>query len=290
MKSTLNFYYNLFPDKIYNQEDFYYFTLADNKYYFVPFNNDEEIVKKIYNQLKVQKIKVNEIIFNKDGKIGTIIDNKTYALLMVNCLENEIVDLDEFLILKFDLPVSNWGNVWSDKLDYYAYQVSELALKKETLLNSFSYYVGLSENAITYFNMINKDNSQSFIQHRRIYAKNYEINYYNPLNMVIDFGIRDLAEYIKFSFFSNEFNIDKIINYINKVNLDNTLINLLYARLLFPTYYFDVYDKIIINKRPEKDLIKIVNKSTEYEEFLKQFYLYYSKKYTMYRIEWLFDK
>lgn len=287
MKSTINFYYNLFPDEIINQKEFYYFFIDEFKYYFVPFNNDEAMVKKIYEELDGLKIKVNNIIFNKDNNITTLFDNKPYALMRVNCLENVVVDLCDFMYVPIAYPASDWGEIWSRKIDYYAYQISERGLKKSVVLNSFSYYVGLSENAISYFNLIKKNNAITAVQHRRLYSLNYEINYYNPLNMVFDYSVRDVAEFIKFSFFDDKLNINRIMNYINKLYVNDTMINLLYARLLFPTYYFDLYDKIVNDELGEGELIKIISKVEAYEEFLKNFYLYFFKKYNMLRIEWL---
>ena len=51
---------------------------------------------------------------------------------------------------------NDWGNLWSSKVDYLEYQMSELGKNFPTLLNSFSYYVGLAENAISYVNSLNR--------------------------------------------------------------------------------------------------------------------------------------
>lgn len=290
MKSTINFYYNLYPENIIKQDNFYYFIIGEDKFYFAPLIVEEKMIETIYEELKKRKAKVNDIVKTNEDKIGVLVDNELYALIRVNCIENEIIDLEDFTNIPVLLKGTNWGEIWADKLDYYAYQVSERALKKEAILNSFSYYVGLSENAIQYYNLIPQVDNNVSIQHRRIYGVNYAINYYNPLNMVIDYNIRDIAEYIKFSFFQNTINIDKVINYINKQNYDNNMINLLYARLLFPTYYFDVYDKVLNEESSENELIKIIDKSNDFEKFLQDFYLYYSKNYQMFRIEWLIKK
>ena len=126
------------------------------------------------------------------------------------------------------------------------------------------------------------------IQHKRIYANNYQINYYNPLNMLIDFTVRDIAEYIKFSFFEKKLNINKTINYIKKLNLSSNMLHLLYARLLFPTYYFDHYEKFINEEETEVELLKIVALASEYENFLKNFYNYFFIDNQFLRIEWIF--
>ena len=60
-----------------------------------------------------------------------------------------------------------------------------------------------------------------------------------------------------------------------------------YARLLYPTYYFDVFENIIDDEEDEKNLDKIVSKSHEYELFLKDVYIFLSKSYYMPEITWI---
>lgn len=287
MKSTINYYYNLFPDNIVRQEKFFYFWIGEEKYYFVPFNNNHEQVLKIYRSLIEQKLKVNHIILNKDSNLVTLYKNEEYVLFRVNCLENEVVDLTNFFDIKVnEIPV-DWGKVWSDKIDYFSYQVSQRALHKDNILNSFSYYVGMGENAIQYYNLLKKENARVSIQHKRVYASNYEINYYNSLNMLYDYNVRDLAEYIKFAFFQDKLNVDKVINYINKLQIDSVMMNLLFDRLLFPTYYFDHYEKLVNDEEEETELIHIIRNANNYEKFLKDFYNYYALSHNLIKIDWL---
>jgi len=288
MKSTINYYYGLFPNDIIKQQEFFYFWINEDKYYFVPFINNKIIVDKIYNKLLSEHKKVNNLIINKENSFITLYKGKEYVLLKINCIENEIVDIEDFYIINMDEPPIKWSEVWSNKIDYLEYQVSQRALGKDNILNSFSYYVGLAENAIQYYNMLDIKDFSVSIQHKRIYANNYEINYYNPINMIIDYSIRDISEYIKFSFFEDKLDINMIFNYINKLYLNNIMLNLLFVRLIFPTYYFDHYEKLINDEENEEAIMSIICKSKEYELFLRNFYLYFSKSYNLVKIDWLF--
>ena len=61
--------------------------------------------------------------------------------------------MNNMLILnetKSKLYRNSWASLWSAKLDYFEYQVSELGKDKPLILDSFSYYLGLGENAISY--------------------------------------------------------------------------------------------------------------------------------------------
>jgi hypothetical protein len=62
---------------------------------------------------------------------------------------------------------------------------------------------------------------------------------------------------------------------------------MLFARLLFPTYYFDIYEDVMNKSRNEDDLIKIIEKVEEYEKFLKKTYFEISKYAQLQKINWL---
>ena len=62
---------------------------------------------------------------------------------------------------------------------------------------------------------------------------------------------------------------------------------LLYGRLLFPTYYFDEYENIILGNTEEKSLNKILKKTNEYILFLKDVWLEINKYYKLPEIEWI---
>ena len=55
---------------------------------------------------------------------------------------------------------------------------------------------------------------------------------------------------------------------INKYIKNETSAYLLFSRLLYPNYYFDIYDKILNSELNEKEILKIVERNKEYEKFL----------------------
>ena len=62
---------------------------------------------------------------------------------------------------------------------------------------------------------------------------------------------------------------------------------MLYARLLYPSYYFDIYEEIMNNGEDEEALIPIINKINDYELFLKEAYYEISKYTNLERIDWI---
>ena len=189
----------------------------------------------------------------------------------------------------------SWAKLWSDKIDYFEYQISELGQGKDLILNSFSYYIGLGENAISYVtNTLNKYKPTNLdkicLSHRRIKFPNYKLNYFNPLSFIFDYEIRDIAEFIKSAFFSNEDALNYLKQALKTTNFSIFSLSLLYARLLYPTYYFDLYEQIMNNEENEEKLIPLIEKIDNYEKFLQEAYLEINKYAPIDRIEWLLKK
>ena len=64
---------------------------------------------------------------------------------------------------------------------------------------------------------------------------------------------------------------------------------MLYARLLYPSYYFDIYEEVMNKERDEEDLVRVIKKADLYEDFLKKAYLEITKYALIERIDWLIN-
>lgn len=307
MKESLNYYYNLNIADLEKWENIYTFELNNWTYYLVPFNRDEKELKDILdvvNELKMHGIYAHEIIPNIYNKLITNIYNVNYCLLKPNLDLKEEIDLPDLINISNHLTLNSpkshlyrisWAKLWSDKIDYFEYQISELGQGKDLILNSFSYYIGLGENAISYVtNTLNKYKPTNLdkicLSHRRIKFPNYKLNYFNPLSFIFDYEIRDIAEFIKSAFFSNEDALNYLRQALKTTNFSIFSLSLLYARLLYPTYYFDLYEQIMNNEENEEKLIPLIEKIDNYEKFLQEAYLEINKYAPIDRIEWLLKK
>ena len=206
--------------------------------------------------------------------------------------------MNNMLILnenKSKLYRNSWASLWSAKLDYFEYQVSELGKDKPLVLDSFSYYLGLGENAISYLNEITSKYTPSkddriCLSHKRIDVPNYKLNYLNPFSFIMDYEVRDLASYIKSAFFKGEDALSYLKELLRIKRFTIYSYGLFYARLVYPTYYFDIYEDIMSGKKDEDDLISVIDKVDDYEIFLKEAYYEISKYAPIDRIEWLLQK
>ena len=307
MKETLEYYYNLDIDNLEELDGKYHFKIENQDFFFVFYNRGLEELEDIIgvcNEMFLKGINVHEVIRNRDNSFLTKVNEYNYILFKVNNLSEEydifdMVNISNKLVLnnnKSSLYRNNWGSLWSDKIDFFEYQVRELGVEKNVVKSSFSYYVGLSENAISYVNNAilkygGVSSGRIVLSHRRVFYPNYKLNYMNPLSFVFDLEVRDVAEYLKSMFFKKdiEYCLDELRSYLSIRKLNIYEYHMFYARLLYPSYYFDVYDSVMNKNANEEELVKIVKRSNDYEKSLKKTYLEISKYVRLDKIDWIIE-
>ena len=290
MKNLINYYYNL-DIKTFKKKDGKFVFEINNKFYeFIPFYGDVNIFYKNYLTVLRSNKYCHEIVFNNQKNILTFYEGKPYLLLRKNISIDNKVDLNEIII--YDIPIYSegkleWKKLWKEKIDYYEYQISQLSYKYKLLKNSFDYYIGLSENAISLLNYVKEKDIRLYMCHRRINHNEKLDNFFNPTNFVIDNLARDVAEYIKVNFFAGNLDSDDIYNYIDKLNFNESERILFFARLMYPSYYFDVYDQIVQGTAAEEKIDLYKKKNVLYETFLRSIYSYLRLNFKFPEIEWL---
>ena len=303
MKEIINYYYNLNPNKINKIFNYYYFYLNNELYYLVIYNYNTNIIKSIYTlnkEMNNLNIIVNKILLNKDNSPITNIKSTPYILMKIYININKPLSLPEIsylsnLKVKYDnnLMRQNWLILWTKKIDYLEYHQQQNSKKYPLLTASFDYFIGLSENAISYLNnTISTINSTitdiGVISHDIIKIDDTIYSLYNPLNIIIDHKARDLAEYIKISFFKDNYTIyEELDEYFKHNYFSYYGINLLISRILYPSFYFDLYDEIINNQTQESSILAITSRINDYEIYLNDIIQYLKKYYNIKEINWL---
>ena len=303
MKNTINYYYNLNPSKINQIFHYYYFYVDHELYYFKIYTKDEKHINSIYlfnQEMLKRNIMVNEIINNRNHTILTYVNHIPYILMKVSVNINKPICLAEISYLsnisipyQDDLMRSNWANLWAEKVDYLEYFHEQNNQKYPILSSCFHYFVGLSENAISYLNYIiihfsPEKSDIGVISHDSFLMDDTVYSLYDPLNIIIDHKARDLAEYIKISFFRDNYSIfDELDEYFKHNYFSIYGIHLLMARILYPSFYFNMYDDIISNKINESSVLKITSRMDDYEKYLADIWKYFHRYYPIKDIDWL---
>ena len=293
MKNVINYYYNLYPEKIFQNKNEYYFFINNIIYIFIEYKEDIKDIEKIYNMhldILNRNMYIHPIILNKNGKPLTYIKETPYILMQTLYYEEKIniQVITSFLNIETNIKKeSTCEELWKNKNDYIEYQINLLGNKYKLLWKSIYYYLGLGENAIELLNISQPKNIKMYYTHKRIDKSNVAFDLYNPLNINIDTRVRDIAEYLKQNFFKGE-NIEKDLDYfLHKINLTTSEHILFFARMLYPTYYYDLFEKIIINEKEEKEILNIINKVEDYEKIIKKLYKYYKASINIPTVEWL---
>lgn len=300
MKNIINYYYNISLLDVYLVDNKYYFNFKNNDYFFIVFNRPIEDASSVYNlylELKKRTLLTNEIILNKDNQIITFVNNIPYILIKDKVKNNQI-NINDILYIQNNtinitkdkkLNRNNWINMWKSKIDYYEEIMNNISKKYPLLYNTIDYYIGIGENAISYliYNKVKNDNT--CLSHKRIDINKSSFDFYNPINYILDNRVRDFAEYTKNLFFLDKISFNNYIYFLDYMNYTKEEYILLISRLLFPTFYFDMYDNIINNNLDEKIIEPIINRTDSYILFIKDIMIYiiYQKKINIPFIEWI---
>lgn len=300
MKNAILYYYQLFTNHVHQTDKQYRFYVGTDEYLLMPCEIPVSDINYIY-ELTLQLYRINlychQFILNKDGGLITYINQIPYVLFRIYYNDKKLVTISDIttfsnrtLYLKTpeQLNRNNWYQMWTDKIDYFEYQITQFGKKFPLIRESFSYFVGLAETAITFLSQLPNDKHPYLVvAHRRTKSTDTMFDLYNPLNFVIDTRIRDASEYFKQKFFENPYVLEDIKLYIENNQLSNQECTLFFARMLFPTFYFDLYEDIIIDHKDEKVLLKIITQINDYQALLRDLHIYLGAKIKMPEIEWI---
>lgn len=295
MNNAILFFYNINVQEIKKINDNYYFTYLSNNYVIYSYKRDITEAESIYN-LNLEMLSKGligyEIVLTQNREILFIHGGTYYILMKFPNIKNRVITYEDVISFYFPAPKnkflnldkSNWGYNWSGKIDFIEYQFSQVKNKFPILENSIDYFVGVWENAISYFNDNVTFLEEKFVCHKRVDTKMDLLEFLNPLNFVIDYKERDKGEYLKSYVINNNYSniqLEKLLQGSSKNN-----IILLISRILFPSYYFDLYEDIVLKEKNEEEIVKMIEKRKNINNLLKYIFENFSN-YNIPYIEWI---
>lgn len=153
----------------------------------------------------------------------------------------------------------DWFHLWIQKCDYISYYYGNIKGKYEVIDESIDYYMVMLEMGIYYLKDYFDYYDFVYIQHDLIIDAHIDIKE--------DIKERDFAEYLKYLFY-NESDINDVYRLLeigrNKFNYF-----LVFVRLLYPSYYLFYLERVIVNNEDYDKLENVINRSTEYEMYIK---------------------
>ncbi|MDQ0247264.1 spore coat protein YutH [Bacillus fengqiuensis] len=271
--------------------------------------------------------KVASFMINKDGGMITESDGKKFGICRVPYpVETSSIAYGRELaafhqkgkLLPYPMEKSNrigqWKGLWEKRLDqlekFWGMKVQEHPNNEtdKRFIESFPYYLGVTENAIQYLTDTEIDDLPrtfdiaTICHHRFILTTWRQDSFFKmPTDWVFDHPSRDLAEYIRHLYFKSGVFSEKVLfdflgEYEKITPLSSFAWRLLYARLLFPVHYFESIEGYYSSRSEaekqtyESDIEKIIHGCTQYEQFLAYFYSKMgisTKRHHIPEIEWL---
>lgn len=301
MKNAIYYYYQLSTNHVHQDiNKRCRFFVGEEEYLLEPVEMPITMLQGIYElslELLQRNIYCHQFVLNKDNNLVTYMNQVAYVLLRVYYHDDRLITVDD--VIEFSnrtlylpeitsLKRDNWYTMWTEKIDYFEYQISQFGKKYPLIRESFSYFVGLAETAISLLNYFSNIPAQALVvARRRIKSTDTLFDLYNPLNFIIDHRIRDASEYFKQKFFENPYVFEDIKYYLETNYLSDYEMILFFSRMLFPTYYFDLYEDILLDGKEEKSLLKIIEQIGNYQILLKKIYFYLKEMVSLPEIEWL---
>lgn len=267
MRDFIKFNYNLDFEKIDIFEDGIYFECNNKIYLICEIFRDEEEFKNLVNLLIAKNVKYHLLVLNKDGNYISEFNGKKIVVLESVTDKYIITDYENTNVIV--MAQNSWGMLWEERIFNYETKKKELLIPKDVKY-FLDYYLGLTEAAIVNYNNVKGSGEEArfMLQHNKISFPITSFSFYNPVNYLLDYCVRDLAEYVKSKFFYDSITVDDVITIINKNSFTPVEINMFLVRLIYPSYFFNIVDDKDFES--SSDLFNIIKKSSQFENFLKE--------------------
>jgi spore coat protein YutH len=244
--------------------------------------------------------KNNELTFEHEGRVYAVLKSVSHLSNRTFQIGTELARFHQKgrqfpYQVKEMSRLGGWKDFWEKRLDQleqfwrqkaYTHPLEPFEKK---FIESFPYYLGLSENAIQYLVDTELDDKPEASDSGTICYKRMTHDKWSqesllklPTDWVLDHPARDLAEYMRNTFmvFRNdrfEQGFLCLQQYEEVCPLSSFAKRLIYSRLLFPLHYFETVEGYYISPESERDfyedrLDQLLYDSERYEQFLRTFH------------------
>lgn len=256
MITNLIYYlYNIKIDYIRKTRYGYIFSYNNSFYIFKEYNGDKNNLLYVVNLCNKFNLLFHEIVLGNKKELITKYQDKTYILMKIKFNTNRkllISDLmnSHHIVTYVSKKDFFWKGLWIKKIDQVeTYLYSNMDKFNIYTIFIINYFLSLAEQALNIYNNSNFNLIGLSLCHRRVEYDFDLYEYYSIDNLIIDHYTRDLGEYIKSYIYNKDSR--ELLSYLNSIP-DNDK-DLLLARILFPSYFFDVFDRYILENKSFND-------------------------------------
>jgi len=306
-------HYQIQPAELIKVDSYYLFWQRNRVYFLVPVSQykEEELqeMKKLSDYMQsLGDLSVATFVQNTQGYFVSRIANSNHALFRCNRQYERNKSIGEELaifhargkkyaeeVLELN-RIGQWKTLWEKRLEqlerFWQSKVNSHPENyfEQVFVESFPYYLGLTENAIQYVVDTELDTKPELVDaaticHQKLNIRHLKSIYHAkiPVEWTYDHFSRDLAEVIREHYFeSGDESMEHILTFLHGYEKRSPLSpfswRLLYARLIFPVHYYETVEGYYLTKtdderkQREHELIYHLETAEKYEEFLGTFF------------------
>ncbi|MDF2947752.1 MAG: yutH [Bacillales bacterium] len=312
MREEIIYYYHVDPKDTVKLGNYNAFKLRNYFYFIIQTSYKEDDIKTLKGMTDFMSSLGDHTVaipqYNREGNLLSKVDNKNIVLLRT--VRKQISDTRSigYELAQFHQKgkyyqgdtgdfnrIGTWKELWEKRLDTLEAHWLKILNSKPTeqfdrvFIETFPYYLGLSENAIQYLVDCELDDEPNLfdagtICSERFTSKSWGDKFYYkvPSEWIIDHPSRDLAEWIRSTYFQMENSEQEILKFLNEYEMVTPLTSfawrLLYSRLLFPVHYFTTVENYYMSSDKDvkfeyaEQLTNIIDSINNYEVFLGNFF------------------
>ena len=188
-------------------------------------------------------------------------------------INNELLSFDYLIKVNqnyYNILKNDYYSMWKKKINFFEQYYYDYYKMDEY---DFQYYNGLSYNALYIVRNINNQNLTYSISFNRFNNINTVYDLENGANREYGPIINSLVEFIKHEFFYNHKEVDYMK--IFSIHLTSDDYYYLVARLLFPTYYYDLFK----NNNIKGSYSNIISTINDYISYIKRIIIEIKKRH-----------
>ena len=299
LESFIFDHYGYNVDKLNNNKFFfkgYTFLLAATS------EEENELVKLNNLTLSLSNVFNNDVVYIVKNKYEKLVssyqDNNSLCVLAYKSDENININhyvkmhITYFNSFNYQVNINDIIALWDQRLEYIENQcLVNLNFDNEAHFTLYEYTIhsiGLAINALQYLSDMNIDFKKEIfnatLTHRRI-KKMDKLELFNPFNLIVDHSSRDLAELYK----NDLIDFDTLMNVCSYYNYSIDEYEYLLARLLYPTFIFDMVEDIATSSESDNNtqIYYAIAKQNKLVDKIKRFYDNVISKMSIRPINWL---
>lgn len=297
-------------DFIYDYYGYNVETLKDNSFIFQDYNfliaacnEDEEGVSKLNGLItSLQNVFEKDVVYIVKNKYDKFISNTNdNNICLLTYKNSNNININHFIKMhlsyinsfNYKVDINEIIALWDQRLEYIQNQcLLNLNFDNESHLTLYEYTlysIGFALNALQYLSDIQidflKEKYISTLTHRRI-KKMDKFELFNPFNFIIDHSSRDLAELYK----NDLIDIKSLLDICSYYGYSIDEYEYLLARLLYPTFIFDIVEDIATDNFTydfTSQIYYAIAKQNKQIDKLKKLYDKLSSTMNIRPIEWL---